>query len=56
LASLSYGVYLVHPLVLIFLHELRIAVQHPLVSLLLAMFISAVVTEVLKKTPLRQFV
>jgi peptidoglycan/LPS O-acetylase OafA/YrhL len=56
LASLSYGVYLVHPLVLISLYELRIAVQHRLVSLLLALFISAAITAVLKKTPLRQFV
>ncbi len=56
LASLSYGVYLVHPLVLIFLYEFRIAIRHPLLLLLLTLSVSAAATEILKRTPLRRFV
>ena len=56
LASLSYGVYLVHPLVQVFLRELGIAAQHPFLLLLLTLIISALITDVLKKSPLKQFV
>ena len=56
LASLSYGIYLVHNLVIIALYELGVAVQYPPVSLLLVFSISALATHVLKKTPLKQFV
>lgn len=56
LAPLSYGVYLIHPLVQVFLRELNIAVQRPVVSLLLVLLISALITNVIRKTPFRQFV
>jgi len=56
LASLSYGIYLVHPLVMVVLKELRIAMQYPFVSLLLVVSISALITDVFKRTPLKQFV
>ena len=56
LASLSYGIYLVHPLVMVVLKELRIAVQYPFVSLLLVVSISALITDIFKRTPLKQLV
>jgi peptidoglycan/LPS O-acetylase OafA/YrhL len=57
LASLSYGVYLVHPLVLVFLCELNIGVQHPLASLVVVLVISAGTAHILRKIPfMRQFI
>lgn len=57
LASLSYGIYLVHPLIMVLLHELRISMRQPFVSFLLVLLFSAVLTEVLKRLPVvRQFV
>jgi peptidoglycan/LPS O-acetylase OafA/YrhL len=56
LASLSYGIYLVHPLVLVFLYHLGISAQNPLVLLFVVLCISASITLILKKTPMRQFV
>jgi len=57
LASLSYGVYLVHPLVLVFLCELNFGVQHPFASLFLVLVISAGIAHILKRIPfLRQFI
>lgn len=57
LASLSYGIYLVHPLVEIVLSELGIAVERPYVSLLLVLVFSALAADVIKRTPFfRQFI
>ena len=56
LATLSYGIYLIHPLVVVPFYQFGIAVQHPLVLLFLVLFISSMVTFILTKTPLRQFV
>lgn len=56
LGSLSYGIYLVHPLVLVFLYQFGISVQQPLVLLFCVLVASVVITLVLKRTPLRQFV
>ncbi|MFC1604798.1 acyltransferase family protein [Planctomycetota bacterium] len=56
LASLSYGIYLVHPLVLVPLYQFGIAIQHPILLLFLVLFISSLVTFILRKTPLKQFV
>lgn len=56
LASLSYGIYLVHPLVLVPLYQFGIAIQHPLLLLFLVLSISSLITFILKKTPLKQFV
>jgi peptidoglycan/LPS O-acetylase OafA/YrhL len=56
LGSSSYGIYLVHPLVIIVLYQFNIAVQHPLVLLFLVLSASMLITIVFKKTPLRQFV
>ena len=57
LASLSYGIYLVHPLVMVFLREFRIPVRNPLVLLLLVLLVSAVITDVFKRLPfVKQFV
>jgi peptidoglycan/LPS O-acetylase OafA/YrhL len=56
LASLSYGIYLVHPLVLVPLCQFGIAIQHPLVLLFLVLSVSSLITSILKQTPLKQFV
>jgi surface polysaccharide O-acyltransferase-like enzyme len=56
IASLSYGIYLVHPLVLVPFDQLGIAIQHPLLLLFLVLSISSLITFILKKTPLKQFV
>lgn len=56
LGSLSYGIYLVHPLILVFLDYFEIAVQRPLVLLFLAVSISGLITFILKKTPMKRFV
>ena len=56
LASLSYGIYLVHPLVLIPFYQFSIAIQHPLLLLCLVLSISSLITFILKKSPLKQFV
>jgi len=56
LGSLSYGVYLAHPLVLVFVNRTAIAVHHPLVLLFLVLAASMLITLVLKRTELRQFV
>lgn len=56
LGSLSYGIYLAHPLVLIFLNRLGIATQTPIVLLFLTLSASMLLTYVFKKTLLRQFV
>jgi surface polysaccharide O-acyltransferase-like enzyme len=54
--SLSYGIYLVHPLVVVFLCQLGIFVQQPLLLLFLVLAISGTITLVFKKTLLRQFI
>jgi surface polysaccharide O-acyltransferase-like enzyme len=56
LASLSYGIYLVHPLVLVPFYLFNIAIQHPLLLLFLVLSVSSLITFILKKTPLKQFV
>ena len=56
LASLSYGIYLVHPLVLVPLYQFGIATQHPILLLFLVLSISSLIIFILKKTPLKQFV
>ena len=56
LASLSYGIYLIHPLVVVTFYRLGIALQHPLLLLFLVLSISSLITFILKKTPLKQFV
>ena len=56
LASLSYGIYLVHPLVLVPFYQFGIAMQHPLLLLCLVLSISSLITFILKKSPLKQFV
>jgi len=56
LASLSYGIYLVHPLVLVPFYQFSIAIQHPLLLLFLVLSISSLIIFILKKTPLKQFV
>jgi len=56
LASLSYGIYLVHPLVLVPLYRFSIAIQHPFLLLFLVLSISSLITFILRKTPLKQFV
>lgn len=56
LASLSYGIYLVHPVVLVPIYQFGIAIQHPLLLLFLVLSISSLITFILRKTPLKQFV
>jgi peptidoglycan/LPS O-acetylase OafA/YrhL len=56
IASLSYGIYLIHPLVLVPFYQFSIAVQHPLLLLFLVLSVSSVITFILKKTSLKQFV
>ena len=57
LASLSFGIYLIHPLVVTFFNHLALAQQqHPVMLLFLVVSISALITFVLKRTPARQFV
>ena len=56
LASLSYGIYLVHPLVLVPFYQFNIAIQHPLLLLFLVLSISSLITFILRKTSLKQFV
>jgi surface polysaccharide O-acyltransferase-like enzyme len=56
LASLSYGIYLIHPLVLVPFYLFDIAIQHPLLLLFLVLSVSSLITFVLKKTLLKQFV
>jgi len=56
LASLSYGIYLIHPLVVGPFYQFGIAIQHPLILLFIVLFISLLITFILSKTPLRQFV
>ena len=56
LASSSYGIYLVHPLVLVPFYRLNIAIQHPLLLLFLVLSVSSMITFILRKTPLKQFV
>ena len=55
LAPLSYGIYLIHPLVVVFLVRLVPAEQHPSVLLMLVIFISALVTLIIRRTALKQF-
>ncbi len=56
LAPLSYGIYLIHPLVLVPIYQLSIAIQNPLLLLFLVLSISSLITFILRKTPLKQFV
>lgn len=56
LASLSYGIYLIHPLVVVPFYQIGIAVQYPFLLLFLVLSISSLITFILKKTPLKQFV
>jgi len=56
LASLSYGIYLIHPLATIPFYQFGIAIHHPLVLLFLVLFVSSLIIIVFRKTPLKQFV
>lgn len=56
LGPLSYGIYLIHPLIIIFLYRTNILKGHPLVLWCLVLIVSILVTFVLKKTRLRQFI
>lgn len=56
LASLSYGIYLIHPLVVIPFYQFDIAVQRPILLLFLVLSFSALITLVFRKTPFKQFV
>ena len=56
IASLSYGIYLVHPLVLVPFYQFSIAIRHPLLLLFLVLSVSSLITFILRKTPLKQFV
>ncbi len=56
MASLSYGIYLIHPLVLVPFYQLGIAIQHPLLLLFLVLSVSSLIIFILRKTPLKQFV
>jgi surface polysaccharide O-acyltransferase-like enzyme len=56
LASLSYGIYLVHPLVVVPFYQFGISVQHPLLLLFLVLTVSSLITMILKRTPVKQFV
>ena len=56
LALLSYGIYLIHPLVTVPFYQFGIAIQHPFVLLFLVLFVSSLIIIILRKTPLKQFV
>jgi len=56
LASLSYGIYLIHPLVVVPFYRFGIAVQHPLLLLFLVLTVSSLIIMILKRTPMKQFV
>jgi peptidoglycan/LPS O-acetylase OafA/YrhL len=56
LGSLSYGIYLVHPLVLVFLCQFEMLVHQPLLLLFLVLVISGTMILVFKKTLLKQFI
>jgi surface polysaccharide O-acyltransferase-like enzyme len=56
LASLSYGIYLIHPLVVVPFYQFGISVQHPLLLLFLVLTISSLIIMILKRTPVKQFV
>ena len=56
LASLSYGIYLIHPLVTVPFYQFGIATQHPFLLLFLVLSVSSLITYILRKTPLKQFV
>lgn len=56
LAPLSYGIYLIHPLVVAFLIRLMSVEQHPFVLFVLVIFVSALMTLIIKRTALMQFV
>ena len=56
MASLSYGIYLIHPLATVPFYLFGIATQHPLVLLFLVLSVSSLIILILRKTPLKQFV
>lgn len=56
LGSLSYGIYLVHPLVLVLLYHSGIVVYQPLILLFVVLVVSVMISMVLKRTPLRQYI
>ncbi len=56
LASSSYGVYLIHPLIVIFLSRVGSLDQHPVVLLCLVLVASILITLALQRTRLKQFV
>lgn len=56
LVSLSYGIYLIHPLATVPFYQFGIATQHPLVLLFLVLFVSSLIILAFRKTPLKQFV
>ncbi|UCC98569.1 MAG: acyltransferase [Phycisphaerales bacterium] len=56
LGPLSYGIYLVHPLIIIVIYRTGILEGHPLALLCLILAASILITFVLKKTQLRQFI
>jgi peptidoglycan/LPS O-acetylase OafA/YrhL len=56
LATLTYGIYLIHPLVLTVLTLLHLPELHPLLLLALTIFLSAFAVVVLRKTPIKRFV
>lgn len=56
MASLSYGIYLIHPLVVVPLYQFGIATHRPMLLLFLVLSISSLIIFVLRRTPLKQFV
>jgi len=56
LASSSYGVYLVHPLMVVFLSRVGVLGQRPVVLLCLVLVASILMTLALRRTRLKQFV
>lgn len=55
-ASLTYGVYLIHPLVGMTLRQGGMGQVSPWVMMLVVFLLSSVITLILQKTPLKQFV
>jgi peptidoglycan/LPS O-acetylase OafA/YrhL len=56
LGPLSYGIYLVHPMIISVLNRTGMLQEQPLALLCLVLAASILITLVLKKTPLRQFI
>lgn len=56
LSPLSYGIYLIHPLVVIFFYQIGLFIHQPLLLLFLVLSISGAIILVFKNTLLRQFI